>query len=243
MTRYEDGQGKPLLTVNPVKRLTEARAWYRVEKRRSYIKDHELGAFLEALENLPPAPMDSAPDYFRLVLFTGLRRNEAAMLKWENVDLTAKTFTIINTKNKESLTLPMSTPVYELFQKRFKLCRINPETTSNPFVFPANGKSGYFAEPKGYVKAIKESSGVDFSTHDLRRTFATIAESLDIGGYALKRLLNHKQAGDVTAGYIVHDAERLRAPIQAIADAILTRAGRKAQGSIIPFHKRSVGDL
>lgn len=31
-------------------------------------------------------------DYLLLVLLTGLRREEAATLKWENVDLAAKTF-------------------------------------------------------------------------------------------------------------------------------------------------------
>ncbi len=30
--------------------------------------------------------------------------------------------------------------------------------------------------------------------HDLRRTFITIAESLDISAYAVKRLANHKMA-------------------------------------------------
>ena len=56
-------------------------------------------------------------------------------------------------------------------------------------------------------------SGVSFSAHDLRRTFITIAESLDISVYALKRLLNHKMTNDVTAGYIITDVERLRVQI------------------------------
>jgi len=34
-------------------------------------------------------------------------------------------------------------------------------------------------------------SNVVFTLHDLRRTFATVAEGLDIAGYTLKRLLNH----------------------------------------------------
>lgn len=53
---------------------------------------------------------------------------------------------------------------------------------------------------------IKES-GVHFTVHDLRRTFITVAESLDISAYALKSLLNHKMSNDVTAGYIIKDAE------------------------------------
>ncbi len=60
-----------------------------------------------------------------------------------------------------------------------------------------------------------------FISHDLRRTFATIAESLDLSAYALKRLLNHKMGNDVTAGYIMRDAERLRKPMQQITDFLV----------------------
>jgi hypothetical protein len=39
-------------------------------------------------------------------------------------------------------------------------------------------------------------------------------EALDINEFAIKRLLNHKMSNNVTAGYIVTDVERLRAPMQ-----------------------------
>ena len=69
-------------------------------------------------------------------------------------------------------------------------------------------------------------SGVPFALHDLRRTFATIAESLDISTYAVKRLLNHSvDQNDVTSGYIVTDVERLRKPMQQIDNFILAAAG------------------
>jgi hypothetical protein len=41
---------------------------------------------------------------------------------------------------------------------------------------------------------------------------------LDIPGYALQRLMNHKDPNDVTAGYILSDVERLREPMQKITD-------------------------
>lgn len=71
------------------------------------------------------------------------------------------------------------------------------------------------------AKVIQES-GVHFTVHDLRRTFITVAESLNISAYALKSLLNHKMSNDVTAGYIIKDAERLREPIQKITDYLLS---------------------
>lgn len=81
---------------------------------------------------------------------------------------------------------------------------------------------------------IKES-GVSFSIHDLRRTFITIAESLDIPAYALKRLLKHKMNNDVTAGYIIADVERLRQPMQKISDYILKCIQLKDSATILDF--------
>jgi len=62
---------------------------------------------------------------------------------------------------------------------------------------------------------------VQFTVHDLRRTFITTAESLNISAYALKRLLNHSTENDVTSGYLVIDVERLRKPMQQISDYFL----------------------
>jgi len=87
------------------------------------------------------------------------------------------------------------------------------------------------------MRKVINESGLSFSLHDLRRTFITIADSLDIPHYALKRLVNHSLGSDVTAGYIVSDIERLRAPMQKITDKILTGAGRKEQAKVIELHK------
>ncbi len=71
------------------------------------------------------------------------------------------------------------------------------------------------------MNRVVELSGVPFTLHDLRRTFAAIADSLDLPAYALKRLLNRKMNNDVIAGYIMNDVERLRKPMQQIANFML----------------------
>ncbi|USQ15139.1 integrase [Legionella lytica] len=80
---------------------------------------------------------------------------------------------------------------------------------------------------------ITKASGVRFTVHDLRRTFITIAESLDISAYALKRLMTHKMSNDVTAGYIITDVERLRKPMQLINDYFLKCMGVIRSADII----------
>jgi integrase len=87
--------------------------------------------------------------------------------------------------------------------------------------------AGYIIEPKKVMIKIIEMSGVGFTLHDLRRTFITVAEGLDISAYALKRLLNHKMNHDVTAGYIVMDVERLREPMKMISQHLLKLMGAR----------------
>jgi len=211
--QYEDTQGHSLIAENPVKRLSQTRAWYRIERRQTYIKSHELGAWHEGVMQLGNEILRG---YLLLLLFSGLRRQEAATLKWEYVDLEAKSLTILNTKNHQPHTLPLSEYLYELLKQR-------REKTSNDYVFPGTGAGGYIIEPRKQMAKVIETTGIQFTVHDLRRTFVTIAESLDISAYAAKRLVNHKMNNDVTAGYIMTDVERLRKPMQQISDFILSK--------------------
>lgn len=209
--QYEDAQGKSLVTENPVRRLSQTRAWYRIERRQSYIKSHELKAWYAGLQT---TQNEVLRDYLLLILLTGLRRQEAATLKWSDVDLSAKSFTLVKTKNNETHTLPLSDFIYNLLLNRKK-------NQVNDYVFPGAGAAGHIIEPRKLMAQVTKSSGVHFTVHDLRRTFITIAESLDIPAYALKRLMNHKMSNDVTAGYIIVDVERLRKPMQLITGYIL----------------------
>src|SRR5438477_12960036 len=70
-------------------------------------------------------------------------------------------------------------------------------------------------------------SGVPFSPHDLRRTFASIVSRLGdrLSYYTTKRLLNHRTS-DVTRGYIQFDIEQLRCAMQAVEDFVLTHLTR-----------------
>lgn len=85
---------------------------------------------------------------------------------------------------------------------------------TSPWVFPGRNPRKPLHQTKNAINRVIEASGVHSSLHDLRRTFITIAESLDVPPYAIKRLVNHKMSNDVTAGYIVSDIERLRHPAQ-----------------------------
>lgn len=79
----------------------------------------------------------------------------------------------------------------------------------------------YLKEPRKQMSRAMKESRVSFVLHDLRRTFTTIAESLDISIYTIKRLINHKIGQDVTSGYVISYTERLRKATQMVTDHIL----------------------
>jgi integrase len=149
-----------------------------------------------------------ARDYLLTLLFTGLRRSEAASLTWDDVDLKARVIRVpaLRTKAGRKLDLPMSDFVYGLLAAR-------REIGKDKFVFPSSGKDGP-------LRLVAKASGVEVSAHDLRRTFITVAEGTDISPLALKALVNHALGNDVTSGYVQITAERLREPAQRVADRL-----------------------
>lgn len=228
--------GKPIVTENPVKRLTQLRAWNRVRRRQDVIRPHELRDWYQAVLTLPSKTMQ---DYLILCLFTGLRRTEAAKLQWCNVDLKAKSLRIPpeDAKNHEEHMLPLPDLIHEILSSRTKV-------PNNPYVFAGDRPGCPIVESKWSVAKVAERSGVKFTLHTLRRTFETTAESLDVSHYALKRLLNHKTTADVTAGYIVVDVERLREPMQKIANEIKRHTGiGEIQCKTLPTMQRGCNGL
>lgn len=224
--KYKDDAGESLLGENPVKAISETRAWYRVDRRQTVIKPHELGGWVKAVLSLSNKDIS---DYFMTLLLTGLRREEALNLKWVDIDLKGQSLTIRDPKNRRDHTLPLSDYLLAIMQRR-------NDVRASEYVFADN--TGRRISNFRYALAnIERQCLVRATPHDLRRTFATIADSLDIPAYALKALLNHKNGADVTAGYIIVTVERLRGPMQKITDYVLRVAGVKPTAEIIPIRR------
>lgn len=107
------------------------------------------------------------------------------------------------------------------YRQRYGLLESRKTAVDSDYVFAGDGKAGYLIEPCRQVQKVIELSKVPFPLHDLRRTFITVAESIDVSAYALKRLVNHKMTNDVTASYIVSDVGRLRKPMEQISTQLL----------------------
>lgn len=217
LAKYENSVGESILKQNPVKRISQVRAWNRESTRKRYIKPHELDAWLRAAMSLS----DIKRDFPLLLLFTGFRKKEGLTLKWDYVDFQDRTITLPITKNRRAHVLPMSDFVFDMLQKRYQ-CR-RPDAI---YVFPAMHSIDAHAQYSWpFPKAIIKRSGIEFSLHDLRRTFVSIGHGLGLSTYVIKQLVNHSPGTDQTARYICLSVEHLRDPVQQIADFILDKHG------------------
>lgn len=218
-----------IFSDNPVKILSHQRSWNNVERKNTYIRPHQTPEFFKAIHEMREHSdlirdefASTVCDFVEMTLLTGLRKSELMCLEWQTVDLQARSFYISKTKNGSPLELPISDYLMGLFERRFS------KRTDSGFVFNTNSDKGRIIEPKKVISRINDNLEFSFTLHDLRRTFTTIAESLNLGTYTLKRLLNHKtKRDDVTAGYTILTPEELRTPAQSIENKILELAELK----------------
>jgi integrase len=203
----------PSLGANPVKLK---KMWHPVQPRERCLKNGEFAPFYEAAAALPNTV---ARDYVLMLLFTGLRRREAAAIRWADVDFDRRMFTIpaTNTKTNRRLELPLTDILHQMLAARRALGRTE-------FVFFSHSESGHVEEPKSFFRDIASASGVRISPHDLRRSFLTVAESCDIPLLALAALANHAVPG-ITSKDVQINVERLREPAQRVADRLKELCG------------------
>lgn len=200
------------------------------------LRDGSLGRFLEALwAKRKVDNYRTACDYLLLTLLWGTRRGEAAPLRWRHritkeeasicssVDLKSGWVSFFDTKNGTTHTLPLAPAARRILVLREEGSR----QRKSPWVFPARSSKavqGHYLSSKAILQGLKKASGIDeLRTHDLRRTFATVAEEMT--SYAVvKRLLNHRDLRDVTGRYPKVDDSRLLEELTRVERAILSPA-------------------
>jgi len=218
---YKSSEGRSLFPNNPVDVLSEKRCWNKVKRKTTRLRGSQLKPFLAALNSIRDDAIIHRKDecvafcdFIEFITYTGLRKTELLTLPWSQVHLEDRLYVLKDTKNGEDVEFPITSKLAEIFARR-------AEYKVSPYVFGKNSGKGWLTEPKKTLAKICELADVQITLHDLRRTFASIAESIGISGYRLKRLLNHlTDQSDVTAGYTILTAEELRKPAQHVASKI-----------------------
>lgn len=200
-----------------------------VEKSRERVlSGAELGVVWRAAEGLgfPFGPI------VRLLILTGQRRDEVAGLRWEEIDLERRVWTLPaeRSKNRRSHVVPLSRQAVDILQSlpRFE----GSEFAFSPGKTPPSGFSK--AKPRlDKMVARKEGQGLQpWVLHDLRRSVASGMAEIGVDLHVVERCLNHVSGsfGGIVSVYQRHGyADEMRAALDAWArrlDEIVTgRAG------------------
>jgi integrase len=149
------------------------------ERRRDRVlSDLELAALWRAL------PAGAFGDILRLLVLTGQRRNEIALLEWKEVDLGKGLIRLgpERTKNKHPHEIPLAPMANSILEAR----------RSNSIA----GGPPVFARFTSWTTA---KAALDLSLplaawtiHDLRRTCATGLGNLRVGPHIIETILNHR---------------------------------------------------
>lgn len=198
----------------PVYRLAKTKGLFPEKRRQTLLRGREIGLFFNSTL-AHPYPNVRAYVLFRFL--TGCRPEETSGLKWHDIHLDDRCFCIPDPKNRKPLWLPLG---------KFLTKTLNElKSNSDDWVFPSRVGNGQtpVSDIRKALTAICGRSGIKpIVPYDLRRTYATIADGLDLKDSIIKKLLHHQSGqNDVTQGYIVGEVERLREPQQRIETLIL----------------------
>jgi len=218
--RYEDARLEQVVRRNPVTALTACKAWNKSKRRSSIIPRNKMKPWFQAVQQYRN---DSIRDYLTFIYLTGCRRTEAVSLRWSWVDLDAGvvTFPSDAVKNATEFILPLSGYLWHMLRDRFVRPGKDPI-----WVFPGSVKGKHLSNRLKITDKIYSWTGISWTVHDLRRGYATVANSCITSDLILKRILNHKvESRDVTAGYVISDPETLRPHVEKVAELILAYSG------------------
>ena len=197
--------GTPSLPILPTRGLSATRAWAPLPKRQSHIEPSELPAWWSAVSQLQSVQSRSA---LQALLLTGLRVNELLRLGRNGVDLTRRELRIRESKTT-AFTKPIGPVLAQILEAHMKR-------------YPGD-RVFAVSDLRAALKQVSKLGGKAVTPHDLRRTFVTVAEGLDISTLAVKRLVNHA-ISDVTAGYAQISNERLGRAATQIEAVIMSMA-------------------
>jgi site-specific recombinase XerD len=146
-------------------------------------------------------------------LYAGLRRMEMLLLKYGDVDTENLTIFVRSGKGRKDRIIPMSHTLAiilrEYIKERAKLKAEIPE-----FFVTRNGKSRIEVFSfVWYMKRFQKISGITFSLHKLRHTFATLMIEGGCDIYSLSKMMGHSDISTTTV-YLAASVEHLRAQIQ-----------------------------
>ena len=150
---------------------------------------------------------------FATMIFAGLRVREVLNLKLHDIDLENDNIFVRCGKGAKDRMVPLCLKlkiyIQEYLQER---CRLRRET---PYLFTSgNGdRCMTYNGMKKVIEAVRERSGIHFTNHGLRHTFATLMVEGGCDIFALSKMMGHSDIKTTTI-YLSASTAHLQEQIQ-----------------------------
>ncbi len=170
----------------------------RKPKEADSLQREQLPAWFEAVRAIGN-PVIAA--YLQTLLLTGSRRNELIGLKWDDVDFRWNSLTIHDKVDGERV-IPLTPYVAALLAA---LPRRNEWVFSSP-----TAESGRLQEPSIQHRKACAAAGLDVTLHGLRRSFASLAEWVEMPAGVVAQIMGHKPSATAEKHYKRRPLDLLR---------------------------------
>lgn len=182
---------------------------YRERRRDRFLAPDELArlgeVFVQA-ERQKTVPIH-ALGALGLLIFTGARRSEILMAKWEQVDLGAGVLRVPLPKEGKPKQIRLGPPAIAILRRL-------PRLEGNPYVIVGQRARAHFVGIQNVWETIRAKAGLDdVRIHDLRHTYSSVVLGGGSSLPALGALLGHASPS-TTQRY----AHLLDDPLRAVAD-------------------------
>lgn len=133
-----------------------------------------------------------------MMLYTGLRRAEILNLRREHVDLQTGVLCVVQGKGGKDRNLPINSRlsgILETYMAERQTCGV-----SNPYFFNSvlGDRPLSERELRRLIERLKVHTGLNFSSHALRHTFATLMLEGGCDIYSLSRMMGHSKITTTT---------------------------------------------
>ena len=191
-------KGQGYMAENPIKNLESP----KLERHLPIILSQaEAKKVLATADNYPyPSQFIRHRNHaiIATLMYAGLRKTEMLQLRYTDVDLQSLTLLVHNGKGKKDRVIPICQAlatrlnIYLVHRKQLGI-------TCPLFFASSQGNRGICESTiKRIIELTKVSSGITFSIHTLRRTFATLMIEGGCDIYSLSRMMGHEDIRTTT---------------------------------------------